>query len=54
MYTNPHLVLDLCAARAIDLRAEANRDRLARALRRRRPASSSSAPTRPTSAKEMS
>jgi hypothetical protein len=34
MFTNPHLNLDLHAARVTDLRAEAARDRLVRALRR--------------------
>jgi hypothetical protein len=35
MFTDPQLTLDLHAARATDLRAEAARDRLVRALRRR-------------------
>jgi hypothetical protein len=34
MLTNPHLILDLHAARVADLRAEAAHDRLVRALRR--------------------
>jgi hypothetical protein len=37
MFANPHLILDLHAARAADLRAEAAHDRLVRALRRHPP-----------------
>jgi hypothetical protein len=33
MITNPHLMLELHAARVVDLRAEAAHDRLVRALR---------------------
>jgi hypothetical protein len=36
MFNSPHLMLDLHAARAADLRAEAAHDRLVRALRQHR------------------